>query len=161
LDVVQPALVQMVRNAIAHGIETEEERRRTGKPAAGSLALEVSRRGQRVTFRCRDDGRGIDLDAVERKLRQAGTLPARAGRPASSELLRLLLRGGLSTAESVTQMAGRGIGLDVVRETAERLKGEVSATTEPGRGTTVQLDVPVQVASFEALVVQAGGVNAA
>lgn len=158
LNVVQGALLHIVRNAVAHGIEAgEAARRAAGKPLDGRVTLRVSQRGRLVSFACTDDGRGIDLDAVQRIAQQKGLGPE-AGRTMESEdLLRVLLRGGISTSGTVTDVSGRGIGLDVVREAAERLGGEASARTEAGKGTTVELAVPLSVASFHALVVEASG----
>jgi two-component system chemotaxis sensor kinase CheA len=102
---------------------------------------------------------GIDLDAVARIARQNGL--AMDGMPESGEVLRVLLRGGISTSGSVTNVSGRGIGLDVLREAAERLGGEATAKTDAGKGTTIELVVPVSVASFSALVVESAGASLA
>jgi two-component system chemotaxis sensor kinase CheA len=161
LGVVQAALIQMVRNAVAHGIESATERARARKSPVGRVELDVARRGNRVTFRCRDDGRGIDLDAVRRVAEGRGLLAPGSGPRAADELLRLLLKGGLTTAGAVTETSGRGIGLDVVREAAARLGGDVTIETETGRGTTLALVVPLSLSSLEALLVEAGGVSAA
>jgi two-component system chemotaxis sensor kinase CheA len=161
LGAVQGALVQVVRNAVAHGIEAHAERSAAGKAAAGHVTIDVARRGRRVAFVATDDGRGVDLEAVRRVAQQHG-MPADAARKLETDdLLRLLLGGGVSTATSVTEMAGRGVGLDVVRETAERLGGEVMVSTRPRAGTTVEILVPVSLASQEALLVEAAGVTAA
>ncbi|MBI1943734.1 MAG: response regulator [Betaproteobacteria bacterium] len=161
LDAVQPALVQLVRNAVAHGIEPEDERRRAGKPPEGRVTLEISRHGHRVLIRCRDDGRGVDLEAVRRALQRKGALPPNADALGSVDLMGLLLKGGLTTSGVVSELSGRGIGLDVVREVAERLGGEVAVRTFQGLGTTVELRVPVSLASLEVLVIEAGGMRAA
>ena len=161
LDAVQGALAQMVRNAVVHGIEPEVERTRLGKPVEGRVTLEVARRGHRVSFRCRDDGRGVDLEAVRRALQRKGGVPRGAEQLGAAELLRLLLQGGITTSGTVTELSGRGIGLDVVREVAERLGGDAAVRTDAGAGTTVELRVPVSLASLEALIVEAGGEVAA
>jgi len=161
LDAVRPALVQLVRNAVAHGIEPEAERRRAGKPAEGQVRLHVARQGQRVVFRCSDDGRGVDLEAVRRALERRGGLPAGTERLEPAELLRRLLEGGLTTSDAVTQLAGRGIGLDVVRNAAERVGGDVSLHTDARIGTAVAVRVPVSLVSLEALIVEAAGSAAA
>jgi two-component system chemotaxis sensor kinase CheA len=161
LGVVQGALVQLVRNAVAHGIEAPAERVAARKSAAGLVRLDVARRGSRVAFRCRDDGAGVDLEAVRRAASARGLAPDEALRLGTDDLLALLLKGGLSTSVAVTEMAGRGVGLDVVREAAARLGGQVTMQTESARGTTVELVVPVSLASLGALVVEAGGVAAA
>lgn len=154
---VQSALVQAVRNAVAHGIEPEAEREAAGKPAQGQVLIEVRRRGHRAVFVCRDDGRGVDLDAVRRAMERKGLLSADVTKLGTEELLRLLIGGGISTSSAVTQLAGRGIGLDVVREAASRLRGDVSIRTDKGLGTTLEIVVPVSLAAVDALIVETGG----
>ncbi len=161
LGAVQNALVQVVRNAVAHGIEAEADRAAAGKASAGCVRLDVARRGRLIAFVATDDGRGIDLEAVRRAARRRGLMSDATGALAADDLLRLLLRGGMSTASTVTEVAGRGVGLDVVRETAERFGGEIHVSTRSGTGTTVELLVPVSVASQEALLVEASGITAA
>ncbi|HKX43706.1 MAG TPA: response regulator, partial [Burkholderiaceae bacterium] len=161
LGAVQKALVQLVRNAVAHGIEGTTERLAKGKPPEGRITLEVLRRGRRVSFRCSDDGAGVDVDAVRRAAQRKGLLEAKAQSLDAQALLALLLRGGLSTANAVNEVAGRGIGLDVVREVAERLGGEVTVNSAPGRGTAMTLTVPLSIASLDALIMEAGGTSAA
>jgi two-component system, chemotaxis family, sensor kinase CheA len=153
LETVQGALVQIVRNAVAHGIEGQAERVAAGKPASGRISIHIGRRGQRIVFECRDDGRGIDLDAVRRVAAERGLDAARE--TDAESLLRLLLRGGISTSKTVTDIAGRGIGLDVVREAVERLGGEVAFRTERGSGTVFSLLIPPALAAIEALLVEA------
>lgn len=161
ITIVQGALLQVVRNAVAHGIESSDVRRAAGKPPDGHVTVAVSRRGTWVSFVCSDDGRGIDFDAVRRSLQRKGLSPTERQTADADALLRLLLQGGISTSGTVTDVAGRGIGLDVVREAAERLGGDVSMRTEAGKGTTVELLIPFSIASFPALVVEAAGVAAA
>ncbi len=159
---VQPALIQLVRNAVAHGIGSPTERVAAGKLPQGSVIVEVVRRGDRIVFRCRDDGRGVDLEAVRRVAGQRGLLSAQdAARASPEELIALLLRGGLSTSTSVTEIAGRGVGLDVVREATRKLGGEVIIRTQRGEGTVVELVVPVSMASMEILLVETGDTCAA
>jgi two-component system chemotaxis sensor kinase CheA len=159
LTAAQGALQHIVRNAVVHGIEPEDERRAIGKPSDGRVTLEVVRRGRNVVFACRDDGRGIDLDAVRDSARRKGLLVDDSATLDSSELMRLLLKGGISTSGAVTELSGRGIGLDVVRDFAERAGGEVTVTTETGKGTSVKLEVPLSLASFEALAVESDGIT--
>lgn len=158
LDTVQGALVQLVRNAVVHGIEPESERRAAGKPPVGRVRLEVVRRGRQVSFLCTDDGRGLDLDAVRQAVERTG---GRRAELDHAELKRLLLKGGISTSDTVTEWSGRGIGLDLVRDTVERLEGNVSVQTSPGAGTAIELRMPLSLAAFDALVVQAGDAVAA
>jgi two-component system chemotaxis sensor kinase CheA len=159
LTAAQGALQHIVRNAVVHGIEPEDERRAIGKTSDGHVTLEVVRRGRNVVFACRDDGRGIDLDAVRNSARQKGLLVDDSTTLDSSELMRLLLKGGISTSGAVTELSGRGIGLDVARDFAERAGGEITVTTETGTGTSVKLEVPLSLASFETLAVESDGIT--
>ncbi len=161
LAVLQGALVQLVRNAVAHGIEPETVRRAAGKAPDGRLRVEVVRRGRRVAFCCRDDGRGLDVDAIRRAAQQQGVLAAGAQPSDAAELFRLLLKGGISTSGAVSEVSGRGVGLDVVREAAERLRGEVRVETTAGEGTVVEVVVPVSLSALDALIVEASGISAA
>lgn len=153
----QRALVQLVRNAVAHGIEMPAARIAAGKPAAGTIAVDVARRGRRIAFTCTDDGGGIDTAAVRAEARRRGTDVDALD---DGRLVELLLRGGISTSREVTEVAGRGIGLDLVREVAVQLGGDVRAHAEPGRGTTFELVVPASATAVEALAVEAGGSRA-
>jgi len=155
--VVQNALVQAVRNAVAHGIETAADRQAAGKAAEGRILVEVRRRGHQAVFVCRDDGRGIDLEAVRHAAKRRGLSPTNAAKLGTEELLQLLLGGGISTSGTVTQLAGRGIGLDVVRDAAARLRGKVSIKTDKGVGTVVEIVVPVSLSAVDALIVEAAG----
>ncbi len=162
LAAVRDALLHVVRNAVDHGLEPEEDRLVQGKSPVGRVELKVERRGGRIAFVCRDDGRGVDVEAVRQAAVTRGLLsPAQARSLSQPELLQLLVRGGMSTARQVTQVSGRGVGLDVVYAVAQRFKGEVELRSEPGLGTTVELVVPVSLSSLPALVVEAGGVRAA
>jgi two-component system, chemotaxis family, sensor kinase CheA len=161
LATVQGALTQIVRNAVAHGIEPETERQSFGKPGAGRVSVDVSRRGRRIVFECQDDGRGLDLDAVQRVAERRGLSGAKSGELGAEELVRLLLRGGISTSRAVTEVSGRGIGLDVVREALDRLGGQVIVRTETGKGTTFELVVPSSLSSMEALMVTASATTVA
>ncbi len=162
LAAVRDALLQAVRNAVAHGVEPAGERVAAGKPAAGTVRVEVGRRGQRVLFSCTDDGRGVDAERVRAAAVGKGLVSAEeAGALEGEALAALLLRGGVSTSRTVTAVAGRGVGLDVVRDTAARLEAQVSLRSEPGRGTTVEIAVPVSVSALTALHVEVSGAIAA
>jgi two-component system chemotaxis sensor kinase CheA len=159
LDAVQVALLQLVVNAVAHGLEPEAERIATGKSPAGRVSLHVERRGRRVAFVVSDDGRGFDLEAVRRHAIEKGLKTADAQRYGADELLGLLIKGGISTSGSVTKISGRGLGLDLVRETAERLNGAISLNSRPGGGATVELSIPVSATALKALIVEAAGMT--
>jgi two-component system chemotaxis sensor kinase CheA len=157
LGLIQRALIQTVRNAVAHGIESPAERQAAGKATEGQIDILVQRRDKDVVFSCRDDGRGLDLDAVRRAAeRQGGSLTSTSG-TGPEALIQLLLRGGISTAQAVTGVSGRGIGLDLVRETSEKLGGSVQLESVAARGTTLALAVPASMTALSALLVEVGG----
>ncbi len=158
---VRAALVHVVRNAVAHGIESEGERVAAGKPPTGQVTLDIERRGNKIAFICRDDGRGVDVERVRREAVRTGIVSAtQASSLQREEVFRLLLRGGLTTTKIATEVSGRGIGLDAVRETAARLRGEIMIASEAGQGATFELCVPVSLSSLPALLVDAGGITA-
>src|SRR5262249_55681395 len=142
LTMVQPALLQLVRNAVAHGIEPPAERERLGKPRAGRVAIEIERRARRGAVCCPGDGRGIGVAVLRELAMRRGAVPP--GALTATQLVELLGRG-VSTAATVSEIAGRGIGLDVVRDAAARLGGALQLTTDPGTGTEFALDVPVSL----------------
>ncbi len=154
-------LVQLVRNAVAHGIESREERAQAGKAPAGRVEISVERRGDKVALHCRDDGRGIDVEALRQAAASRGLLSGSEAHALDLQgVFKLILKGGLTTTRTVTEVSGRGIGLDVVREAAARLKGEVSVQSEPGRGTDVDLCVPVSLFSLTVLQFDVAGSSA-
>lgn len=158
LTALREAFLHAVRNAVAHGIEPAAERAARGKPPGGLVRVEVERRGTRVVFRCRDDGRGVDLEAVRAAAARKGLVTAGAAAGLDDGALSaLLLRGGISTSATVTDVSGRGVGLDVVRDVAARLQAEVALRTERGRGTELEVVVPVSLTALTALQVEAGG----
>jgi two-component system chemotaxis sensor kinase CheA len=156
LAAVREALLHVVRNAVAHGIEPASQRAAAGKAAEGRIELRVERRGRFAAFRCRDDGAGLDVEAVAQAAKARGMLAADA-RIDQAAAAALVLRPGLSTSRELNAIAGRGVGLDVVQDVASRFKGEARITSERGRGLTVELTVPVSLASVSALGVEAGG----
>lgn len=158
---MQGALVQAVRNAVAHGVEAPAVREAAGKSPRGRIVIDVRQRGHQVAFDCHDDGRGVDIEAVRSALERKGMPPAEATALDQQGILDLLLSGGLSTSNSVTQLSGRGIGLDLVRDTAVRLHGSVGIRTEPGAGTHIEVIVPTSLAAVDALIVESAGRNVA
>lgn len=158
LGPLRDALSHVVRNAITHGVEEPAARVALGKSPAGQVQVTIARRRERVLFCCRDDGRGVDVEAVRRGLVARGAAtPAEAASLTHEALYERLLVAHVSTAAATTQLAGRAVGLDVVREVAARLQGAVKIESEPGRGTSVELSVPVSLAAVRALLVESAG----
>jgi two-component system chemotaxis sensor kinase CheA len=158
LAALRDALLHVVRNAVAHGLELPNERECAKKPNKGKVSLTVLRQGTRAVFRCRDDGRGVDVDATRKAAVERGIVTKDAAAAMSAaEVTRLLLSAGFSTSARVTELSGRGIGLDVAREATERLKGSISIESVPGAGTSVTIVVPVSIASLAALMVEVSG----
>jgi len=160
LTLVGNGLLHVVRNAVAHGIEPPAARLAAGKPAEGQVRLEVQRRGRHASFRCHDDGRGLDLAALRRAAEATGWQGTGVDEQDLPALVGLLLHGGISTAANVTVAAGRGIGLDVLRDISEQLGGEITVDTAPGLGTTVEVVVPLMVVSMQGLSVRVGSTSA-
>src|SRR3989449_3416601 len=157
VELMADPLVHLVRNAIAHGIEPEETRRRLGKPPHGTLHLGAAHKGGSIYIEVADDGRGIDLEAVSAAARRGGFVTAETiARLGERDIVDLIFLPGLTTAASVTTAAGRGVGMDVVRTNVGRLGGEIEVQTEAGRGTRFRIRLPLTVAISDALMVQVG-----
>jgi two-component system, chemotaxis family, sensor kinase CheA len=146
LAALSEALLHVVRNAVAHGIAK-----------TGTVALAVSRENNRIVFACTDDGRGVDVVALRRIAVSRGARPQDVA--TDDAVIALLLEGGMTTTKTVTDVSGRGVGLDVVREIVTRLKGEVRVRTAAGAGATFEIRVPISLTSRESLRVSAGGVT--
>ena len=157
LDVIADPLLHLVRNALDHGIEPPEERRRLGKPLTGRIRLSAAREGHHVVVRVQDDGRGIDPERLRAAAVAKGLLPPeRAAALTDREALDLMFLPGFSTAARVTDISGRGVGLDVVRQSLEQAGGRVEVDSRPGRGTTFTLVLPLTLATLRALLVRVG-----
>jgi signal transduction histidine kinase/DNA-binding response OmpR family regulator len=144
-DAVELAATHLMRNSIAHGIETPQVRAATGKPAAGTVWVRAKRTGDHVQVEFEDDGRGIDTVAVRTRAIRSGLLTeAEAEAATEVGLLPLLFKFGFSTSERVDELAGRGIGLDAVKTAVERVGGTISVSTNRGRGTTFRVSIPAE-----------------
>ncbi len=153
LDAIAEPMTHLVRNAVGHGIETAEERIRAGKRPQGTLRLGAYHQGNQVVIEISDDGAGIDAEKVRQRALSQGLLTAgQAARLTEAETLDLILQPGFSTAEEITELSGRGVGLDVVQSVLGRLKGTVEIETAPGRGTTFRLRLPLTLAIIRALM---------
>lgn len=155
LDRMVAPLEHMLRNAISHGIETPEQRHANAKPEVGSVQIGVAREGSEVVIRAEDDGAGIDLEAVRRKAVRLG-LVGDDDKPSDQDVMQFILESGFSTAQQVTQIAGRGVGMDVVNSEIRQLGGVLSIESTQGKGTTFTIRLPFTLAISQALLVQAG-----
>ncbi len=155
LDRIKAPFEHMLRNAIAHGIETPAERRKAGKPAEGSVHIQVAREATEVVIRVSDDGRGLNREAIRKRGIERGLLRAET-KPTDNQLLSLITQPGFSTASKVTQLAGRGVGMDVVANEIKQLGGSLSIDSEEGKGTTFVLRLPFTLAVTQAILVRIG-----
>ncbi len=158
LDALAEPLMHLVRNAVDHGVEDAEERIAANKPARGTVYLNAYHQGTQVVIEVRDDGRGIDLAQIRRHAAEKGIVKAaEIQRLTDSEIMNLIFEPGFSTAAEVTEVSGRGVGMDVVRTVIDNLKGTVHVSSVKGRGTTIQLRMPLTLASIQTLLFRVGG----
>jgi two-component system chemotaxis sensor kinase CheA len=158
LEAVRDPLTHAVRNAVDHGIEPAEERVKAGKPAEGVVRLRAFHQSGSVVIEVSDDGAGISTERVLAKAMERGLVtPEQAGSMTQREALQMIFVAGFSTAKQVTNVSGRGMGMDVVRTNVEKVGGSVELESQVGLGTTVRMRVPLTLAIVPALVVQSGG----
>ncbi len=158
IEAIKDPLVHLVRNSCDHGIEAPEVRSSVGKPAAGKLLLRAYHEGGQVNIEISDDGAGIDVASVRRKAIEKGMLrPEQAEKLSDREALNLVFQPGFSTAQRVTTVSGRGVGMDVVKSHIEKIGGVVDMVSQPGDGTTVKLKIPLTLAIIPGLVITSGG----
>lgn len=154
---ISDPLIHLVRNAVSHGIERDEERYATGKSEQGNIAVRAYHRGNHIYIEVEDDGRGIDFERVRKTAIENGMISAEAAAELGErELLDLLFQPGFTTAPRKTELAGRGVGLDVVKANLAQLNGEIEVETEKGRGTRFTLKVPLTLIISQALFVRCG-----
>ncbi len=148
-------MVHLIRNSCDHGLETADDRVAAGKPATGQVLLSAKQAGGEVIIAIRDDGRGIDRERVRAKAEAQGLL--QPGQVATEhEVLQLIFHPGFSTAEQVTNLSGRGVGMDVVKRTIESLRGTIDVTIVPGQGSTISLRIPLTLAIIDGLLIRVG-----
>ncbi len=158
MDGLSDPLLHIIRNAVNHGIELPEVREASGKPRKGSLRLTARRDKDNVIIEIVDDGAGIDPEKLKDKAVNKGIMTPEAAAAATKEdLINLLFEPGFSTAETITDISGRGVGLDVVKKTIESLKGTIRVESELGRGTTFELMLPPTMAIIDVMMVQING----
>ncbi|HEY3790058.1 MAG TPA: chemotaxis protein CheA, partial [Urbifossiella sp.] len=158
LEKLEAPLTHLIRNAVDHGIDPPEERAAAGKNASGTVRVEAHHRAGMLSVTIADDGRGVNLEKLRRKIIERGLNSAELVRQMSeAELLEFLFLPGFSTAGNVTEYSGRGVGLDVVQDTVRRIGGSVRITTKLGEGTTFHLQLPITLSVIRAVVVEIGG----
>ncbi len=158
LELVRDPMIHMIRNAADHGIETSAERRKAGKPAKGRVRVAAAQEGGFITLSISDDGRGLDLARIRTKAAAIGLASeAEVLRMTDQQVARYIFHPGFSTARAVTNISGRGVGMDVVRTNIDKMGGSVDVRTQSGRGTTVDIKIPLTLAIANALIVEADG----
>ncbi|WP_295384679.1 response regulator [uncultured Thiodictyon sp.] len=158
IEELKAPLTHLLRNAIDHGIEPPAERERNGKPAAGLIAIAVTPSADALQITVRDDGRGLDLAAIRRQaIKQRLHTPEELAELTQAQLQALILEPGFSTAPIITDLSGRGVGLDVVRGSVERLRGSLKIASEPGQGLSISLRLPVSLTATRAMLLREWG----
>jgi two-component system chemotaxis sensor kinase CheA len=158
IDELSDPLIHMVRNSADHGIESPDEREKAGKPRQGTVTLDASHRGNSIVIEVSDDGKGLDTDRILRKCLEKGILTeADAEKMTPRQLHQMIWVPGMSTAEKVTGVSGRGMGMDIVKSKIEGLNGIVEIDSTPGRGTTMTIKLPVTLAILPSLMVDIAG----
>ncbi len=158
IEALADPLMHIVRNSLDHGIESPEVRRAAGKPATGTLTISAAQESDRVLIEIRDDGKGIDPGVIKRKAYAKGLIDETLlERISDQEAVNLVFAAGFSTAEQVSDLSGRGVGMDVVRNAVEKVNGTVSLTSECGRGTRLRLSLPLSMAVTNVMIVVSDG----
>ncbi len=156
LELIQDPLTHMVRNSGDHGIETPEERIAAGKPETGTISLDAFHEGGHIIIRISDDGKGLDEDKIKSKVLENGLATEEELEEMSSQQIQqFIFHAGLSTAEKVTSVSGRGVGMDVVRTNIEKIGGSIELTSTKGKGSTFTIKIPLTLAIVSALIVEA------
>ena len=155
VDELSDPLIHLIRNAVDHGLEDADDRQAAGKPRTGNVTLGAAHRGNRVLITVADDGRGLNIDRIRAKVVSSGLLNAsRADALDPTEVASYIFHPGLSTASTITEISGRGVGMDIVKDRIEQLNGTVSVRSEPGRGTSFEIRLPLTLAIMTCLLVR-------
>ncbi|HEY4490892.1 MAG TPA: chemotaxis protein CheA, partial [Acidobacteriota bacterium] len=155
IEQLSDPLMHIIRNAIDHGIEPPEERKRSGKPETGFIRLSAFQRGNNVVLQVHDDGRGIQVKKVQEHAQKRGLVPK--GQALNvKECIDVIFSPGFSSSEAVTELSGRGVGLDVVKKNISDLKGSIEVFTEEGKGTVFEITLPITLAILQAILVKIG-----
>ncbi len=157
IEKITDPLVHLIRNSLDHGIGTPEERTAVGKPESGVLRLEARHEEGEVQITITDDGRGMDKKKLIAKAVDKGLIEGDGSQLSDAEALQLIFKPGFSTAEQITDISGRGVGMDVVRKNLEDIKGRVDVISKPGSGTTITLHIPLTLAIIDGMLIRVGG----
>ncbi len=158
LEEIKDPLMHLIRNAVDHGVETPEDREKVGKPRSATIRLRASSRANLVVIEVSDDGRGVDLEAIRRTaLRRKICTEAELAAMTPAQVQMLIFAPGFSTRTIITDISGRGVGMDVVRNNVERLKGSIRLDSRPGAGCTVRLELPVTLSTTQVLIAEVAG----
>jgi len=155
VDEIYNPLVHMIRNAVDHGIESSEERIKSGKPEKGMVGLHAYHRGGNIVIEISDDGKGLDKERILRKAIENGVVDG-SHELSDQDIYRLIFHPGLSTAQKITDVSGRGVGMDVVKQAVEKLRGKVDIDSVPGKGTTFITRFPLTMAIINGMIVRVG-----
>ena len=153
VDVINDPLMHMVRNSVDHGIESPEVRKEMGKPRSGTVKLSAYHAAGKVVVEIKDDGKGLSRDAILAKAKERGLVGEEAS-PSDREIFKLIFEPGFSTAETVTDVSGRGVGMDVVRKNIDSLRGQVEIESEMGKGSVFRVSLPLTLAIIDGMVVR-------
>ncbi len=158
LEAIKTSLLHLVRNAVDHGIEAPEDREAAGKPRAGKITLRAAHEGGSVAIEVRDDGKGLDSDRILEQALSAGIVSPEIGADLTrAKIEQFVFRAGFSTAREVTNVSGRGVGLDVVRANVESIGGLIEMQSEPSQSTTFRIKIPLTLAIVSVILVRSGG----
>src|SRR5262249_17555278 len=158
VEAIKDPLTHMVRNSVDHGIEKPEMRIAAGKPAEGVLSLKAYHEGGQVNIEISDDGGGVNFERVKQRALERGFItPEQAARMTDREITGLIFLPGFSTAEKVTNVSGRGVGMDVVKTNIEKIAGTIELQSKPGQGTIFKVKIPLTLAIIPALTVTSAG----
>ena len=157
IEEIKSPLIHIIRNSIDHGIETPEERISHGKPEVGKIIISAKNLSNKIVIEIKDDGRGVNIEKIKRKALATGLLSEVEMKQLNDEqIMNLIFLPGFSTGENVTEISGRGIGLDVVQSKITQLEGKVSVLSETGKGATLRIELPLSLATIQAFIVQSG-----
>ncbi len=158
LDLIKDPLTHMVRNSADHGLETTEGRLEAGKPETGMITLNAYHEGGHIIIEISDDGRGVNIEKVKANiLSKELATEAELAEMSNQQITQFIFKAGFSTAEKITSVSGRGVGMDVVRTNIEKIGGNVELTSEPGKGSRFKINIPLTLAIVSALIVESGG----